>query len=62
MVRKFRNKTVNGWQTIIATPEEYDEKVNALMDEFDFEDYQFGPCVVDNRIILVGSMLLRDKE
>jgi len=42
-MRRFRGKAVIGWKTVTATnKKEFDEKVNELMDEYDFEDYQFS--------------------
>lgn len=68
-MRRFRGKTVVGWKTVTAThKKDFDDKVNELMDEYDFEDYQFSTTCytpLKKRIPTVhysASILLRTKE
>lgn len=70
-MRKFRGNKVIGWKTVTAKREsDFDEKVNELMDKYDFEDYQFSttsqgagaPGRLVTKIHYSASILLREKQ
>lgn len=68
-MRRFRGKNVIGWKTVIAnSKDKFDEKVNKLMDEYDFEDYQYSTTsyrakeYLPSKIYHSASILLRMKE
>jgi len=63
-MKRFRGKEVIGWKTITERSEEtFDEKVNQLMEHYDFEDFQFSTCFDDSLRIVVftATMLLKQK-
>ena len=62
-MKKFRGKEVIGWKTITkASSRTFDEAVNKLMEEYDFEDYQFSTDRENGYAFYSASILLRNKE
>ncbi len=57
-MKTFREKEVIGWRIFCGLPEYLQDKINKLMEEYNFEDFQF---TADNES-LYAAILISKKE
>lgn len=58
----FRGQEVEGWVIISDTESAFKEKVNSLMEEYDFEDFQYSTNFDGYSIIHSATILLKKRE
>ena len=58
----FRGQEVEGWVIISDKEEPFTAKVNSLMEEYDFEDFQYSTNFNGWSIIHSATILLKKRE
>jgi len=58
----FRGREVEGWIIISDKEEAFKEKVNLLMEEYDFEDFQYSTNFDGYSLIHSATILLKKRK
>jgi hypothetical protein len=62
-MKQFRGKKVIGWKVIEEEyTDRFENKVNDLMEKYDFEDFQFSTCKYGNNFYYTAAILISEKE